>query len=215
MPRWTPEAKWQDQDVFIIGGGHSLEPFDFNLLKPELTIGCNTAYQYGIEICKICFFGDSKWWKEHKERLEQFKGAVFTNVPQLQKDTTPWLWIMGREQRGLSHTALGWNNNTGAGAVNLALLLGAKKVFLLGFDMHLSKNGKPNWHNQLLDKPNKNVYLKFIKGFGRLAKDLPEKFPGSEIFNVTDDSSLNLFPKIGVKKFWDERIKQREIKGVA
>ncbi len=215
MPRWTPEAKWQDQDVFIIGGGHSLEPFDFNLLKSELTIGCNNAYQYGSEICKICFFGDKKWWTAHKERLEQFKGAVFTNVSQLQKDKTSWLWIMGREQRGLSYTALGWNNNTGAGAVNLALLLGAKKVFLLGFDMHLSKNGRPNWHDELLDKPNKNIYPRFLKGFQRLANDLESKFPNREIINITDNSSLDLFPKIGVKDFWDKRIEQQKIKGVA
>ncbi len=209
MPRWTPEAKWQDQDVFIIGGGHSLEPFDFNLLKSELTVGCNTAYQYGSEICKICFFGDKKWWTKHKERLEQFKGAVFTSCPQLQKDTTPWLWIMGRRQRGFHQDVLGWGKNTGLGAVNLALLLGAKKIFLLGFDMHLSKDGKPNWHNQLLDKPNKNVYPGFIKGFQRTVKDLEIKFPGKEIINITDDSDLNVFPKIGIKKFWSERVKQK------
>jgi len=209
MPRWTPEAKWQGQDAFIIGGGHSLESFDFNLLKPEgiLTIGCNDAYLRGSDICNICFFADNKWWKEHKVQLEQFKGAVFTNCPQLQKNTTSWLWIMGRHDRGLSLTALGWNHNTGAGAVNLALLLGAKRIFLLGFDMHLSRNGRSNWHNNNLDKPNKKIYLRFLKGFERLKKDLPEKFPGREIINITDDSSLNIFPKIAVKKFWNERVK--------
>lgn len=217
MPRWTPETKWLDQDVFIIGGGHSLESFDFSLLEPEdiFTIGCNDAYVRGSDVCNICFFGDHKWWKEHKERLEQFKGAVFTNVPQLQNDKTSWLWIMGRHARGLSADALGWNKNTGSGAVNLALLLGAKRVFLLGFDMHLSRNGKSNWHANNLDKPNKNVYLGFIRGFERLARDLPVKFPGREITNITDNSSLNMFPKIGVKEFWSERAKQQKIKGVA
>ena len=213
MPRWTPEARWQNQDVFIIGGGHSLESFDFNLLSPKdvFTIGCNDAYLRGADICNICFFGDKNWWTEHKERLEQFKGAVFTNVPQLQKDKTPWLWIMGREQRGLSHTALGWNNSTGAAAVNLALLLGAKRVFLLGFDMHLSRDGKSNWHANNINMPNKNVYPGFIKGFVRLAKDLPIKFPGTEIINITDDSSLNMFPKIGTEEFWSERIEQQRV----
>jgi len=209
MPFWTPNPIWKDQDVFIIGGGLSLEKFDWELLRPDrvFTIGCNDAYLRGPDICNICFFGDIKWWKAHQRGLETYresgKGSVFTHCPQLQsgKDHTPWLWKMNRESRGLHLDALAWNKNTGAGAVNLALLLGAKRVLLLGFDMHLI-GGRSNWHDNNLDKPNAAVYPRFLKGFERLAKDLPIKFPGCKIINITDDSSLDLFPKIGVKEFW-------------
>lgn len=210
MPYWKPDPKWKDQDVFIIGGGVSLEKFDWELLRPDdvFTIGCNDAYLRGPDVCNICFFGDIKWWRKHQRDLELYrasgKGAVFTHCPQLQtrKDNTPWLWKMNRNGRGLYTDALCWNKNTGAGAVNLALLLGAQRVFLLGFDMHLT-GGRSNWHDNSLDKPNENVYPRFLKGFERLNKDLPIKFPGREIFNVTDDSSLDSFPKIGTKEFWE------------
>ena len=113
---------------------------------------------------------------------------------------------MPRKASGLAADALAWNANTGASAVNLALILGAKRVFLLGFDMHLS-NERQNWHENLLNKPDKAVYQKFIEGFGRLSKSLNKVFPGREIVNVTDNSSMNCFPKVNCKQFWDERKK--------
>jgi len=205
MPRWIPEKKWNGQDVFIIGGGNSLERFDWKLLKNENTIGCNDAFRHGREICKICIFGDVNWFRTFERELALYKGVVFTNSQSLQKTKLPWLWTMLRKGTGLYEDALGWNGNTGAAAINLALLLGAKRIFLLGFDMHLSKKAMSNWHQNRLDKPNKNIYSKFLGGFKKLSVDLKKKFPSVEVINITDDSSLNLFPKIGVNEFWKGR----------
>jgi len=207
MPKWIPEKIWEDQDVFIIGGGNSLELFDWELLKNENTIGCNDAFRHGSEICKICIFGDAKWFQSFKNELARYKGTVFTNCQQLQKTKLSWLWTMTRKGSGLHGDALGWNSNTGAAAVNLALLLGAKRIFLLGFDMHLSNNKRANWHQNRLDKPNENIYPKFLRGFKKLAVDWKKKFPDAEIINVTDNSSLDLFPEIGVDEFWEGRKK--------
>lgn len=206
MPMWIPEKVWDGQDVFIIGGGTSLKTFDWSLLKKELTIGCNDAYKHGVEICKICIFGDASWFKIHKDKLAHYKGTVFTNYNALQKADISWLWSIPRKTYGLGINTLGWNGNTGAAAVNLAILLGAKNIFLLGFDMKLSKDGKANWHENKVNKPDAYVYNKFIQGFLQLKKDLV-LFPDVNVFNVTDDSDLNTFPKIGINKFWNERIK--------
>lgn len=205
MPFWKPEKTWDGLDVFIIGGGHSLRSFDWDLLKPEMTIGCNMAFSLGEDICKLCIFGDSKWFKVFESELERYKGIVFTNVPQLAKSRLSWLWIMTRKMNGLHHTALGWNGNTGASAINLALLLGAKRVLLLGFDMKLSENKKSNWHDRIIQGPRQSVYPMFVKQFGRVASDLTKKFPGCKIINITDDNRLSMFPSIGVEEFWNER----------
>ncbi len=205
MPRWIPEKVWDHQDVFIIGGGKSLKRFDWNLLKNENTIGCNDAFKHGNEICKICIFGDSKWFKIFEQSLARYKGIVFTNVHQLQKTKLPWLWTVPRKISGLHTEALGWNGSTGALAINLALLLGAKRIFLLGFDMHLSKDGRSNWHDNNIDRPCAYIYSTFLVKFDKLVVDLKKKFPEVEIINVTDESSLNVFPKIGVTEFWEKR----------
>lgn len=207
MPRWTPEAKWEGEDVFIIGGGDSLreQGFDWSLLEEELTIGCNSAFTLGEKVCKICIFGDAKWFRKYQSELQKFKGIVFTNVSQLYRTKLNWLWTMPRKGKGLSATALGWNSNTGAAAINLALILGAQQIFLLGFDMHLSKEGRSNWHNNLMGKQKKAVYEKFIEAFTRVSIDLKKLFPGREVINITDDSDLDIFPKISCKQFWSER----------
>ncbi len=210
MPRWIPEPKWNGRDVFIIGGGTSLRSFDWSLLVPEYTIGCNDAYTLGVDVCKICHWGDSKWFKQHTKSLEQSGCLVITSCPQFQKSTLPWLWLMSRENRGLWHTSLGWNACTGASAINLALVLGASRVLLLGFDMRLDRDAKVNkvnkvnWHENTVDEPNTAVYKKFVAGFERVARDL-HKFKGTEIININDDSDLLVFPKIGVKEFWERR----------
>jgi len=205
MPIWTPEKIWFNRDVFIIGGGKSLEHFDWNNLIQECTIGCNDAFKHGVNITKICYFGDTKFFKYYQKELSVFEGAIFTDVPSLYKSREDWLWTLQR-YTSFSKKAIGWYSSTGSGAVSLAILLGAKRVFLLGFDMHLSKEGEANWYPNMLDVPNAKVFTKFINGFKRLKIDLMKKHPKVEIINITDNSDLNEFPKIGVKEFWEGRL---------
>lgn len=206
MPRWVPEEIWKDREVFIIGGGDSLRNFaHWQALEDECTIGCNSAFIRGEKICKVLIFGDARWFDVYQFELEQYEGTVFTNAPQLQHTRISWLWTMPREIRGLHRDALGWNRNTGAAAINLALLLGASSIYLLGYDMKLGDKGRPNWHDRILRKPNATNYPKFLEHFLYVARDLKAKWPNVKVINVTDDSALDLFPKVGVDEFFNGR----------
>ena len=210
MPRWTPVETWKDRDVFIIGGGKSLETFNWNWLKGECTIGCNSAFILGEDICNICIFGDTKWFRKFSNELMNFEGLVFTSHKEYKHAKIDWLWWLPRKTKGLGTKELGWNKNTGSNAINLALILGAKRVYLLGFDMKLLDNTKPNWHDKLIDKLctfNAKLYKRFNAGFQMVASCLPRVFPGREIFNVTNDSDLDAFPKISLNGFFEERNK--------
>jgi len=212
MTAWIPKPIWQGKDVFIIGGGSSLRGFDWSLLKKEHTIGCNQAFRLGPEVCDICIFCDKKFILKDRDprrgfydELAKFPNPVVTNNNQLVKYKITWLKHMPRKVRGLGTDSLGYNKNTGAAAINLALILGASTIYLLGFDMHLDTTGRPNWHDRLLDKANEKTYKGMIKGFDNLHKDLEIVFPGRKIFNVTNKSDLNIFPKINFDTFWKER----------
>ena len=213
MPEWMPEPIWKDEEVFIIGGGTSLKDFDWSLLKDEKTIGCNNAFRLGPEICKICLFVDRKFifsgpnQPRHGfyDELEKFPNWVVTNDPQLKWNEEPWLKWMPRKSSGLHTDALGFNANCGASAVNLALLLGASTIYLLGIDMHLGEQGNPNWHNHLIDKPSKEVYTRMLSSFAKVGTDWRSKFPDRKIFNVNKNSDLQIFPKLDPDEFWKER----------
>jgi len=212
MARWQPEKVWDGEDVFVIGGGPSLKDFDWDVLKLENTIGCNDAYLLGEDICKICYFSDFKWFSVHKARLAKFSNPTFTNCCQLMKSAVKNLWTMERKAYGIHKNAIGYNSNSGGAAINLAILLGAKRIFLLGFDMRL-REGESNWHPNDVSKPNEEAYLRFIKGFTKLTADWKRDYSDIEIVNVTDDSNLDLFPKIGVEEFWSERLSARSADG--
>ena len=74
--------------------------------------------------------------------------------------------------------------------------------------MHLSEDGKSNWHDNNLDKPRDSIYLTFLKQMKNLDKYLETRFPFQKIINVTNDSSLNVFPKVNLDLFFKERTKK-------
>lgn len=194
--RWEPEPILRNKDVFIIGGGTSLRGFDWNRLIGLPTIGCNTAFTLGESICNMCVFGDLKWFEKFKTELKTFKGSLLTNNPNLHTRNLDWIYTAKRKQQGLSvdPKELGWNSSTGALAINVALLLGAKNVLLLGYDMQLNKDREPNWHTRVIDVPSDEPYRnRFKVGFKNVQKDL-SLFPGSKVINLNPDSALTGFP---------------------
>lgn len=212
---WVPQKLWNG-DAFIIGGGDSLRGFDFSRLNGEHVVGCNDAYKLGRETCNICIFGDERFLQAHQKRLAEYVksgGFVVTNDTHLEASRISWLNWMRKRARGLHHDALGWNLNTGASAINLALLLGAENVYLLGFDRQLGKNDSPNYHDEILIQPKPETYPKMNMADAYMKRDLKKKFPGCHVWNVTDKSKLDVWPKIPAEQFWSERKRNERIAG--
>lgn len=197
MPLWNPDQRWTGRDVFIIGGGPSLRGFDFERLRGQATIGCNSAFRLGQALCNVCFFSDLAWFEKNYADLERFRGDVVTHCEELTSAEESWLKRMRREHYGLHHDALGYGGNSGCSAINLALIMGAKRVFLLGMDCKPGPNhrSQPNWHNHHIEIVHPEVFLKFDEGFRAVARDLPRKFPNAEIINLGPDSALDCFKR--------------------
>jgi len=210
--RWFPDPIWEDEPCYIIGGGPSLEGFLWNSLKSRNVLGCNVAFMIGVGIVPITIFGDSAFLDKHKTGLESYVnngGWVITNSSRInQKEIPPWLKCMKKQLKGIAVDGLAWNGNTGSVAINLALLFGADPIYLLGFDMQVSKEGKGNFHNAYNHKPNAKTYNRFIRGMTNLNKGLKEFFPGRQVINLEDGTSvLNMFPKESLKShFCKEKV---------
>lgn len=202
--------------IWIMGGGPSLKTFDAGLLRKRFVIGCNDAYRFGSDIVNMICFGDYCWWvgdsgKRDKDGnvithgqlvRETYDGMVVTTADMARED--PRVRWIKRRGSGMYRTGgVGFNTNTGAMAVNVALRLGAKVVILLGFDMGLAKSregAESNWHKNLVSPPKESSYARFKNGFQFVANDLATKFPGRVVLNANLDSKLECFPKIALEQ---------------
>ncbi len=184
---WQPPRQWEGQDAYLIGGGASLRSFDFSRLKGLNTIGCNDAYRLGEEVIQFCIFGDASWFHKSKIDLGKFKNPIVSVAPSLLSLPTPMLLHMKRQRAGIhSGQYLGWNYSTGATAINLAISLGAKRIFLLGYDCNLV-DGKSHWHDHRPYTTREAIFQRFIKGFKDIADCLPQYHV--EVVHVLDGES--------------------------
>lgn len=197
---WFPDPIWEGEPCYIIGGGSSLAGFDWDILKGRKVLGCTVAFYLGSSLVPFAIFGDAAFLEQHRHGLEKYAregGIVVTNSNRVKKDTPDWLKRMRKVKDGLSTEALGWNGNTGSSAINLALLFGANPIYLLGYDMRISADGKrKNFHNAYNDQPNPKAYDRFKRGMVQVGEDLTRLFPGRRVINLEDGTSgLEVFPK--------------------
>ena len=194
---WTPPKIWEDKTAFVIGGGPSLIGFDWDLISKHRIVGVNDAYLLGPFI-DYNIFGDNVWFKHHRDDMPH---ATCIHVGAIEKplDGYPFVNWMVRVQRRHSESPghIGWYGNTGLSGICLAVLLGATRICLLGFDMKLDEDtGEANWHDNPLNGPNANVYPRFIEAGKALAESLRIARPDVTVLNCNPDSALDAFERV-------------------
>lgn len=197
---WTIPRIWDGDTVAIIGGGPSLIGFDPLLLKGKRVIAVNSAFRLGQ--FEFCFYGDLRWTEDFGHGIESFKGIVVTTREEHLKRNVR---VVRREpdMAGLSKRPelLHWNESSGACAINLATLLGAGKLILLGFDMK-RVNGRNNFHEDYFRPDGTHApvgdYEKMRGRFPAIAADLEQL--GIECVNACPDSAIQCFPKCTIEE---------------
>ncbi|MEW5725493.1 MAG: hypothetical protein AB1896_20460 [Thermodesulfobacteriota bacterium] len=222
---WVVPRLWPGRTVYIIGGGPSLKlaaglpenesnpqvifPAVSDLLRPihnQRVIGVNTAYLLGPFV-DICYFGDYPWYDFHRERLQSFPGLKVTCSSKLAG--VPGVKAIRRGRKGLDLRPdfITWGANTGASAINLALHLGAARIFLLGFDGGNPKAGHFNWHDEhrrfRAEQPpelERRNYQRFIvHGFQPIAEAIKTYGLEVVVLNANPDSAIECFPKVSLE----------------
>ncbi len=225
---WFVPRMWDDGECWIIGGGSSLprqfgvpESIIKKVMEKKITvaaysdyfkpihdrhvIGTNAAYFLGDWI-SILYFGDLPFFRENKYQLYNFLNLKVTSAGNLPVENSyehKNIKKLKRDLRyGLSEygDTIRWNGNAGGGAINLAAHLGVKRILLLGFDMKANEKGQTHWHVGLPNylKPTEPLaFFKFLKSFPAIASDAKRRH--IEILNVSEDSALDVFPKVKLK----------------
>lgn len=213
---------WAGKRAFVVGSGPSLARFDFELLRDELTIRANEEYCWGptISICQDVrfFFGDGTpgrlpaylnpaWYLNPKGSIPVFfRGHPDRPDPPVFNDkifTIGAAAAPGPPGEGLSfywgrtlEEGLCYGANVGLAALNLADVLGAETVYLLGFDCcahemrtHHHDLYPAEWRARDVATQNE-TYQIWLKDFRRWAP-----FVRAKVVNLNPDSALDCFPR--------------------
>lgn len=147
----------------------------------------------------MLYFADVRWWRWHREREEykRFAGVKVTidGGDRSAVDSEPELfWLHNHGGSGISTKPNGLmtGQNGGYQAINIAVLAGAKRVLLLGYDMKLGKSGKSHFFGDHPIKTDAATFSAMLQNFPTMLK--PLKALGVEVINCTPDSALRCFP---------------------
>jgi len=153
-----------------------------------------------LPTCEHIYGTDYTWWKEHiSDIARDYEGQCWTQHVQWEeagKKIDPMQWgiteLQSEAKPGLSVTQgiIHTGGNSGYAATNLALLLGAGRIILLGFDLMMDGKKRHFFGDHPPGLNRASNYVDFCKYFSTIK---PEKY-GIEIWNATRTTALNCFP---------------------
>lgn len=254
---WKVEKIWDDCECFIIGGGYSIirqfgldpklapkTPEEYkafgDFIKPHLkgyrVIGVNNAFMLGDWV-DVAFWGDAGQYLKYKKQYDSFSGLKVSCHPNYEKkpiDGVRYVKRYRQRKTGLTNKRkfVIWNHNSGSASINFAYHLGAKKIYLLGFDMfNDSEYKRTHWHSGHPDPMNtvtvrdrnrgktetirkqknpkqknyKALYSRHMRGF----KDMAEQAQilNLEITNFSPESKIEYIPKLPLAFLFPELVK--------
>lgn len=200
---------WQGRTVVLIAGGPSLTKGQVTSVKHAYyhgeiqAIGVNDAYRLAPWVDGL-YAADPPWWELHIKAVRE------TYIPNLycqdEHTSRRWglRWTPGPKRGGhLEYTGLSFDPNrihygshSGFQALNIAVLMGAKKIILLGYDMKPGAGGKMHWfgeHPETSGLCTERDFGPWVEFYDQAAGQLADR--GIQVLNCSPDSAINCFPK--------------------
>jgi hypothetical protein len=193
----------QWETIVILASGPSLTVEDCERVRVAQAegrckvIAINTTYQRA-PWADVLFARDLNWWKGYAKRAGStwpgFTGERWT-TDQLAAERFGVTYVRGIHTPGLSERpgVVHLGDDSGYAAIGLAVMFGARRVVLLGYDMQRT-DGLAHWHGE--HEHGMRSALKFrrwLLAYGRLAKGL--RRAGIEVVNCTRQTALHVFPR--------------------
>lgn len=192
----TLSADWQGKTVFLIGGGPSLRGFDFTKLQALRSGSIIIAINDAVRCCpfaNVVFSIDRVWLGRRHATIRAFRGERVAVVDAAHAKFLRGIRYFRRSREARLSEDPGvicTGENSGFAALGMAVMRGATKVFLLGFDM----KGPGHFHagyewycpHGVADYPRWAGYFDVLADAA--------KARGVEVFNCNPDSAIRCFP---------------------
>jgi hypothetical protein len=193
---------WRGETVAVIASGPSLTKEQTELVREAgfKTIVINNSYLLA-PWADVLYFADFRWWEWHKDKpeykaLKCVKVTIQPTCEQIKDDSVHALknWDQLSDRKGLclDPTGLMTGRNSGYQALNLAVLAGAKRVVLLGYDMKF-RGGRCHFHAPHPIGNIESEFLAYAKYFSSTENQLKDL--GVEVINTCMDSKIEAFRK--------------------
>ena len=203
---WSVPRAWPGETVFILGGGPSLEGQGTERLEHRRTIAINSSI-FDAEGRLVrpwpdyLFGADGRWLKKHRAVLERdWRDRVVTITKQvdwpgllrLRKFEPPVKGKPGGVAISADPRGVAIRRTSLQGAMNLAMLLGATRLVLLGADGGPDANGRTHHHqpHEWAHKP--GCWDEQLRDLQTMVKPLEDL--GVEVLNASPGSHWDLWP---------------------
>lgn len=216
---WRAPREWEGETVFILGGGPSLRGFSADALSGRRTIAVNNAWELKSD-ADVMYFCDSSFWLRKKPKAEalagyatngdavkaHFRGRYIVSISDIRDPAVKHLRNAGKSGLSLLPDRLFHLTNSGAQAMNLAVLFGASRIVLLGFDMR-TDGDRTHWHEghgRPAAEVNHHCAKVFLPHFLKLVEPLAAA--GVEVLNATPGSALTCWPHVPLAEILKPRL---------
>lgn len=220
-PEWsisTEAGKWRGKECFVVGGGPSLELFDFSLLRGHRVICLNRIPMKALlpEPPDYLFVSDMHLWTQY-EKWPEFKhrlgSTTLVSQPSafFEYDIPRGLWYLPDDDP--THMLMDANklymfSTVAAPAIAFAWRLGVKRCHLLGIDGYCTKTSSYFWEEKIKDQVtelNNGTYraekmVRWNEDLGRLAQWLKDRNADMEVVNVSRRTTIEAFPRAPVER---------------
>lgn len=204
-PFWGIPRLWPGATAVSIGGGPSMTQAQADYVRGRAkVVAINDAYRLA-PWADLFYFCDFRWFEWHKHGLLPLGGIKVT----LENNYIAGRGVFCIKNRGV--TGL-WTNppdgvctgrNSGYQVINLLVLLGVKRIVLLGYDMKPGENGKKHWFGDHPRPTPDNAFGQMLPCFDTIVD--PLKKLGVEVINATPGSALESFPKMTLEEAFAPR----------
>jgi len=187
---------WPGDTVVCIASGPSLTREDVEYCRGKArVIVINSTYTLA-PWADVMYAADEKVWRWHKG-AKDFTGMRYSLTRFSERYGVTVLRRGVDTGLSLNPRSLNTGKNSGYQAINLAVLLGAARILLLGYDMQRGPNGEEHWHK---DHPNgsRSPYELYQSFFPSLVE--PLKAAGVEVINCTRRTALTCFPTMALRE---------------
>lgn len=214
-------SAWQGETAVLFGGGPSLTPDQVTRVEvahragKARVIAVNDAYLWA-PFADVHYAADAHWHRWHCEGVA--KSALGLSADQVRAhwaafagekctiensgatvtdDAVHMLRNRDHPNRGvglsLDPTMLVTGRNSGFQALNLAVLAGASRIILLGYDGQPDRDGKTHWSGGHLRPTPQAAYPLYLQAMSAAENEI--EAAGVLVLNCSPGSAINSFPR--------------------